>query len=71
MEAVRNLTYSTIEDDQEFIDTVQSRSTGVVPDEELYFYDVEVFPNVLIVCYKRFGDPTIHKMINPSPEEIE
>lgn len=71
MDAVRNLTYSTIEDDQEFIDTVQSRSTGVVPDEELYFYDVEVFPNVLIVCYKRFGDPTIHKMINPSPEEIE
>lgn len=40
--------------------------------DELVFYDVEVFPNLFIVCWKVAGEgKPIVKMINPTPTEIE
>ncbi len=41
-----------------------------VPDEKLIFFDIEVFPNVFIVVWKRFGKDKI-TWINPTPQEIE
>lgn len=38
--------------------------------EELVFYDVEVFPNLFVVVWKREGGKP-HKWINPSAGEIE
>lgn len=41
-------------------------------DPKIIFYDVEVFPNLFVVCYKvrgTKGKPI--KMINPKPEDIE
>ncbi len=38
--------------------------------EDLIFYDVEVFPNLFIVVWKKEGGPKV-KMINPSPKDIE
>lgn len=42
-------------------------------DEEspLTFFDVEVYPNLFIVCWKHEGSDEIVKMVNPKPEEIE
>ena len=38
----------------------------------LVFYDVEVFPNLFLVCWKAAGEgKKIVRMINPSPAEIE
>ena len=42
-----------------------------VKDDRLVFYDIEVFPNLLLVCWKYEGSDTVTKMINPSPQEIE
>ena len=40
-------------------------------DDTLIFYDVEVFPNLFIVCWKAAGEgKPVVKMINPSPTEI-
>lgn len=39
--------------------------------ERLVFYDVEVFPNLFVVCYKFQGESDVVKMINPSPAEID
>ena len=40
--------------------------------DELVFYDIEVFKNLFIVCWKAQGeDKPVVKMINPSPTEIE
>ena len=37
----------------------------------IVFFDVEVFPNVFILCWKKAGkDNQIIKMINPSPDDI-
>lgn len=40
-------------------------------EEDLVFYDVEVFPNLFVMVWKREGDHAPVKMINPSPMEIE
>ena len=38
----------------------------------MVFYDVEVFPNLFLVCWKLAGlDNPVVKMINPKPSEIE
>ena len=41
-------------------------------DDQKVFYDVEVFPNLFVVCWKYMGDDqqTV-RMINPGPAEIE
>lgn len=41
------------------------------PSDELVFFDVEVFPNLFLVNWKVMGNPVVHRMINPTPEEIE
>ncbi len=39
---------------------------------EIVFYDVEVFPNLFIICFKAEGkDKKVVKMINPTPNQIE
>jgi phage/plasmid-associated DNA primase len=37
----------------------------------LTFFDVEVYPNLFIVCWKNQGAETVTRMINPSSAEIE
>lgn len=34
-------------------------------------YDIEVFPNLLVVCWKYLDGDTIVRMINPTPMEVE
>ena len=44
-----------------------------IKDERIAFYDIEVYPNLFVVCWKFEGAPesSIVKMINPSPQEVE
>ena len=40
-------------------------------DDELVFYDVEVFPKLFIVNYKRRNTDIVVRLINPTPQDIE
>lgn len=40
-------------------------------DKPIVFYDVEVYPNLFIVCWKYEGESDVVRMINPEPQEIE
>ena len=42
-----------------------------VDEDRLVFYDVEVFPNLFVVCWKFRGGDTVVKLLNPSPQDIE
>jgi Family of unknown function (DUF5906) len=42
-----------------------------VDDDTLIFYDVEVYPNLFVVCWKAQGSDTVNRMINPTAKEIE
>jgi Family of unknown function (DUF5906) len=40
-------------------------------DDALIFFDVEVYPNLFIICWKTQGSDTVVRMINPEPSDIE
>jgi len=40
-------------------------------DKPLVIFDVEVYPNLLVVCWKYKGSKEVVKMINPTAAEIE
>lgn len=51
---------------EEASEPVENTSAG-----EIVFYDVEVFPNLFIVCWKYDReDKNVVRMINPSPSEV-
>lgn len=39
--------------------------------DEIIFYDIEVFPNLFLVNWKREGSDTVVRMINPTSYEVE
>lgn len=59
------------------VSKMKFKSDEPSPDVDEYgnapiiFFDVEVFPNLLIVCYKMKGEEGVVKMINPTPEELK
>ena len=48
-----------------------SEDIGDYGDKPIIFFDVEVFPNVFIVCHKIKGEGLVTKMINPTPEQLK
>ena len=44
---------------------------GEPKDKRLVFFDIEVYPNLFVVCWKFEGEPDVVRMINPTPQEIE
>ena len=40
-------------------------------DERFIFFDIEVFPNLVLVNWKYAGDDVCQRMINPKPRDIE
>jgi len=43
----------------------------VVDNAPLVFYDVEVYPNLFVVCWKVQGSDTVVRMINPESKDVE
>jgi hypothetical protein len=50
---------------------ISKEATLPYDDERLVFFDVEVFPNLVLVNWKFAGDDRCQRMINPKPKEIE
>lgn len=51
-------------------ESAQHRDPEFVEERKVYF-DVEVYPNLFVVCWKFEDDDNIVKMINPEPQEME
>lgn len=72
MKLVSGINFSTLEPDD--ATDIQKLSGGkFFADEELYFYDVEVFSNLFIFAYKQYGKPAEEAvaLINPTKSQIE
>ena len=50
---------------------LESDATVEISDDRMVIFDIEVYPNLFVVCWKFRGDDTVVRMINPSREEIE
>jgi len=40
-------------------------------DQRPVFFDVEVYPNLFVLCWKYRGSDTVVRMINPEPADVE
>src|SRR5690606_13647821 len=40
-------------------------------DGPIVFFDVEVYPNLYVILWKAIDSPTVVKMVNPTPQEVE
>ena len=40
-------------------------------DMPIVIFDLEVFPNLFVCCYKILGDEQIHGLVNPTPEQCQ
>ena len=57
---------------QDIDSVIENHSGPDYKDEDpIIFFDVEVFPNLFILCYKIAGADEVIKLINPSPKQIE
>lgn len=49
-----------------------SENTEIVDDQPLIFFDIEVFPNLLLICWKKQGEKNpVNRLFNPTPKQIE
>ena len=59
---------------KEAMETKEEAFTGEhtveVTDERLVFFDVEVYPNLFVICWKFHGSDEVARMINPKPHEV-
>jgi hypothetical protein len=51
--------------------SVMTPSQAKAKDDRLVFFDVEVYPNLFVICWKYQGDANIVRMINPDASEVE
>src|SRR5690625_420139 len=72
MKAVSGINFSTLEP-EDASDIQKGSGPQFYKDEELYFYDVEVFSNLFIFVYKQYGAPDSEavSLINPTKAQIE
>jgi hypothetical protein len=64
LKTVRDMKWTS---EEEFV----SDSGVEVSDDRLAFFDVEVYKNLFVVCWKFLGDDKVVEMVNPKPFEIE
>ena len=65
---IKDIKYHTLEPE----DSVKFQGDNIVrKNEDLFFYDVEVFPNLFVVVYKQYGNNKLVSLINPTPAQIE
>lgn len=50
----------------------EAPSDYVEADEpQIIFFDIEVYPNLFVICWKFQGEDVVHSLVNPKPEEVE
>ena len=40
-------------------------------DRPIAFFDVEIFPNLFVICFQRDDSDTVEAMVNPTPSDVE
>lgn len=56
---------------EEAIEEKSESESGYSEDQPIAFYDVEVFPNLLLICWKYEGEGhEVVRMYNPSPSQV-
>jgi hypothetical protein len=68
LKTVMNMKWASDEPDSE--GSGVSEPVVEVADDRLVFFDVEVYSNLFVICWKFLGSEEVVKMINPKPHEV-
>lgn len=69
IKAVSKINFCTIENED--ADVIQrSSASAKIEKEDLYFFDIEVFSNLFIICFKKYRIPEVTQWINPTKEQV-
>lgn len=55
----------------ESIDSTEGSEAVTAADDRRVIFDVEVYPNLFVVCWMYEDSDTVVRMINPTPQDIE
>ena len=71
LKVVQGMRWQSHEDVEKGEDSIAEPAAEAETDDgRLVFFDVEVYPNLFVVCWKFQGEATMVKMINPSAEDV-
>ena len=71
LKIVSKIPWSTLRDDDGVTEMELTSNTRIIPKEELVFFDIEVYPNLFIVVWKKWHDDEYVRWVNPTPDQIE
>ena len=71
LELVADMKFYSKEFEEDIVDPKMFERTVDYGEAPIVFFDVEVFKNCFILCYKFDGKPEVLKMINPTPEKVK
>ena len=69
LKVANRINYSTIKEDKDM--QKFQEGTKIYEDAKLVFFDIEVYPNLLIVVWKKYGDDTLTTWFNPTQAQVE
>ena len=67
----QQIPWSTMRDDEGKTEAKLTNFTKIYPKEELVFFDIEVYPNLFVVVWKKYHEDEFIRWINPTPDQIE
>jgi len=67
----QQIPWSTMRDDDGKTEAKLTNFTKIYPKEELVFFDIEVYPNLFVVVWKKYHEDEFTRWINPTPDQIE
>lgn len=59
--------------DMQFVGKVEleAEKTVTPTDDRIVFFDIEVYSNLFVVCWKYEGSDTVVRMVNPTAQDVE
>jgi energy-coupling factor transporter ATP-binding protein EcfA2 len=69
LKVVKEMKWASEDADSE--GSISSEPVLEVMDDRIVFFDVEVYSNLFVVCWKFHGSDEVVKMVNPKPHEVQ
>lgn len=67
LKVVKDIKWASEENDE----GLPSEAVVEIADDRIAFFDVEVYSNLFVICWKFHGSDEVVKMVNPKPHEVE
>lgn len=71
LDVFMKIPWSSMRDDDGKTETELTTGTQIVAKEEIVFFDIEVYPNLFVVVWKKYGEDEYVRWVNPSADQIE